>query len=73
MIALLLVFALILTVLLLREKLAVGVPRLRVLRHADMKSSSLEKADQRLALALAFERRLVPVPPGFRAVSDIRR
>jgi hypothetical protein len=37
MIALLLVFALILALLLLREKLAVGVPWLHVLRRADMK------------------------------------
>jgi hypothetical protein len=42
MIALLLLFALILTVLLFREKLAVNVPWLRVLRRADMKKQEAE-------------------------------
>ncbi len=54
MIGLLLVFALILAVLLLREKLAVGVPWLHVLRRADMKKQEAKI----VAAAIELERQL---------------
>jgi hypothetical protein len=58
MIALLGLFALMLVVLLLREKLAANVPWLRVLRHADMK----EQEAQIIEAAVELERQLARAP-----------
>ncbi len=57
MVALLLVFALILAVLLLREKLAVAVPWLDVLRRADMKKQEVAIVEA----AIELERQLTRV------------
>ncbi len=58
MVALLLVFALILAVLLLREKLAVGVPWLHVLRRADMKKQEVAIVEAAIELERQLTRAL---------------
>jgi len=71
MIALLALFALVLAVLLFREKLASNVPWLRVLRRADMKQQEAEI----LKTAIALEQQLtcaVPLEPPSRHVNTPR-
>ncbi len=73
MIALLLVFALILAVLLLREKLAVGVPWLHVLRRADMKKQEVAIVEAAIELERQLTRALSKPanPPASREVSSV--